>query len=54
MLQVTPNSIAARAGLRPGDGILQIGYHVATNMLHETAKMEIIRAGNELDFYVQK
>ena len=54
VFQVTPNSVAHRVGLRPGDAIVQIGIHPAHNMQHQTAKMEIIRAGNELDFIIRR
>lgn len=52
--KITARSLSHKAGLRPGDGILQIGMTPATHLTHEQAKMEIIRAGNEVDFYVQR
>lgn len=53
-LQVSPKSIAYRSGLRVGDGIIRIGNTPAQYLNHQDAKMEIIRAGNELDFVVQR
>lgn len=52
--KVNPYSLAHKCGLQPGDGILQIGSCPTRGMLHETAKMEIIRAGNDVDFIVQR
>ncbi|KAK2185579.1 hypothetical protein NP493_228g09000 [Ridgeia piscesae] len=52
--KVTHNSMAARAGLQPGDGILAIGMAETGNMTHNQAKMEIIRAGNDVDFIIQR
>jgi len=52
--KVSPNSIGFKAGLRPGDGFLQIGQVPAQGMRHDQAKMEIIRLGNEVDFIVQR
>ncbi|XP_041364465.1 PDZ and LIM domain protein 2-like isoform X2 [Gigantopelta aegis] len=52
--KVTARSIAERRGMRPGDGILKIGHEPAVYLDHQQAKMEIIRAGNELDFCVQR
>ena len=43
-----------RAGLRPGDGLLQIGSVPTHGMSHAAAKMEIIRAGNDVDFIIQR
>ena len=54
LFQVTHNSMAARAGLQPGDGILAIGMAETGNMTHNQAKMEIIRAGNDVDFIIQR
>ncbi|XP_056017778.1 PDZ and LIM domain protein 7-like isoform X3 [Ostrea edulis] len=52
--KVNPKSIAYKSGLRVGDGILRIGNTPAQYLNHQDAKMEIIRAGNELDFVVQR
>ncbi|KAL3876560.1 hypothetical protein ACJMK2_034398 [Sinanodonta woodiana] len=52
--KITSKSVAAKCGLLPGDGILMIGNTPANYMSHEQAKMEIIRAGNELDLVVQR
>ena len=54
ILKVNPRSASGRAGLSAGDAVLQICGTAATYMSHSQAKMEIIRAGNELDFVVQK
>ncbi len=52
--QVTPNSLAHRCGMRPGDAVLQIGTTPTQGMGHQEAKSEILRAGNDLDFIVQR
>jgi len=52
--KVTPGSMAYKSGLVAGDAILQIGPVVTHGMRHDQAKMEIIRAGNEVDFIVQR
>ncbi|XP_053383681.1 FK506-binding protein 5-like [Mercenaria mercenaria] len=52
--RVNPKSLSHRLGLRVGDRLLAIGSVQAHNMSHEQAKMEIIRAGNELDLIVQR
>lgn len=52
--KVTSDSVAFKAGLLPGDVIRQIGNASTRRMTHEQAKMEIIRAGNELDFFVHR
>lgn len=52
--QVNPKSLSHRLGLQVGDRLLAIGPVQAHNMSHEQAKMEIIRAGNELDLLVQR
>jgi len=51
---VTLDSVAFKAGLVPGDVIRQICDAPTRRMTHEQAKMEIIRAGNELDFFVHR
>jgi len=48
------DSVAYKAGLLPGDVIREICNAPTRRMTHEQAKMEIIRAGNELDFFVQR
>lgn len=48
------NGIADRSGMRPGDAILKINNVPATYLDHEQAKMEIIRSGNEIDFWLQR
>lgn len=52
--QVNAKSLSHRQGLRVGDRILAIATVQAHNMNHEQAKMEIIRAGNDLDLIVQR
>lgn len=52
--KVNPKSVASRLGLREGDRLLYINGAPAHQMNHEQAKMEIIRAGNELDILVQR
>ena len=53
-LQVHPKSIAYKSGVRVGDGIIYICNTPAQYLHHQQAKMEIIRAGNELDLVVQR
>jgi len=48
------DSVAFKAGLLPGDVIRQICNATTHRMTHEQAKMEILRAGNELDFFVHR
>lgn len=51
---VAPNSRAGRGGMIPGDLIVVIcGTNVA-RFSHDMAKSEILRAGNELDFTLQR
>jgi len=50
--QVTPNSIAAKAGLGPGDAIVAICQANVMHHTHQEAKMECVRAGCELDLWV--
>ncbi|XP_013392474.1 PDZ and LIM domain protein 7 isoform X3 [Lingula anatina] len=54
LAKVTPNSIAAKHGMAAGDAVLRIGNTIANGLSHNQAKMEVIRAGNELDFILQK
>ena len=51
---MTGRSLAQRAGLQAGDAILQIGDVPTNGMTHLGAKSEILRAGNELDFIIQR
>lgn len=53
-LQVNSRSIAEKSGLKPGDGLLSIAGVPTDGMTHDQAKMEILRAGNELDFFVRR
>ncbi|ESO84199.1 hypothetical protein LOTGIDRAFT_108347 [Lottia gigantea] len=52
--KVNPRGIAYKSGVRPGDAILQIGNTPAQYLSHQSAKMEIIRSGNDLDLIVQR
>ncbi|XP_046563117.1 PDZ and LIM domain protein 4-like isoform X1 [Haliotis rubra] len=52
--KVNSKSIAEKSGLKPADGILSIAGVPTDGMTHDQAKMEILRAGNELDFYVRR
>lgn len=52
--KVNLKSVASRLGLKEGDRIIYINGAPAQQMNHEQAKMEIIRAGNELDILVQR
>jgi len=52
--QVAPNGRAHKGGMAPGDLIVVIcGTNVA-KCSHDQAKSEILRAGNELDFTLQR
>ena len=53
-LQVQPSSVAETAGLQAGDGILQINGAATETLEHDKAKGEIIRAGNDIVFLVQR
>ena len=52
--QVQPNSISEQCGLKGGDAILSINGVNTDHLTHEQAKQEIVRAGCELDFLVQR
>ncbi|XP_046352539.1 PDZ and LIM domain protein 4-like isoform X1 [Haliotis rufescens] len=52
--KVNSKSIAEKSGLKPGDGLLSIAGVPTDGMTHDQAKMEILRAGNELDFFVRR
>lgn len=52
--KVTPEGVAYKASLRRGDVIRQICNVPTQGLTHEKAKIEIIRAGNELDFFVER
>lgn len=54
LFQVTRDGIAAQAGLKAGDGILQIGDMETPRFTHEQARGEIIRSGNEVRLTVQR
>ncbi|GAB1603536.1 PDZ and LIM domain protein 1-like [Argonauta hians] len=54
VIKVTPQSLAAKKGLRPGDIILKICKSLVSGMTNEHAKMEILRAGNELDLVIER
>ena len=52
--QVSPKSIAGKAGLHNGDAILQICGESTQGWSHTQAKQAMIRAGNEVDLVVQR
>ncbi|XP_064607431.1 PDZ and LIM domain protein 7-like [Liolophura sinensis] len=52
--KVKPKSIADKAGLKVGDGLLRIGQTPAVSLNHDAAKVELLRAGNELDLLVKR
>lgn len=54
MLQVTPDSIAERCGLRIGDAILEINGIQTSQMEHNQAKSELIKCGNDFFLTVQR
>lgn len=54
ILQVTPNSIADKAGLKSGDAIVKINDHDTCWMEHSKAKMELIRSGNDIRLTVER
>jgi len=51
---IAANGRAAKGGLCQGDGLLMICNTNVTKASHDQAKGEILRAGNELDFTIQK
>jgi len=52
--KITRNGLAHKAGLEPGDIVVKICQTHLTGMAHAQVKAEILRAGNDLDFYVRK
>ncbi|PVD36696.1 hypothetical protein C0Q70_03682 [Pomacea canaliculata] len=52
--QVSPKSIADKAGCRVGDAILQICGAETQGWSHTQAKQAMIRAGNDVDLVVQR
>lgn len=54
ILKVTQQSLAAKKGMRPGDIILKVCGTVTKDLTNEMAKMEILRAGNELDLVIER
>ncbi|CAF1031168.1 unnamed protein product [Brachionus calyciflorus] len=54
VLQVTPNSVAERCGLRSGDAILEINGVQTSHMDHNQAKNELIKCGNEFFLTVKR
>lgn len=52
--QVSPQGIARKAGLCPGDAVLRICETDVTQFTHQQGKNELLRAGNEVDFVVIK
>ncbi|KAK7111580.1 PDZ and LIM domain protein 3-like isoform X4 [Littorina saxatilis] len=51
---VQPNSVSEQCGLKSGDAILSINGVNTDQLSHEQAKQEIVRAGCEIDFLVQR
>ena len=54
MFQVTKDGVASSAGLKAGDGLLEIGDMSTSRFTHEDARGEIIRSGNEVRLVVQR
>lgn len=54
VLKVNSNSLAQKAGLQPGDTILQIGGHSTDDMRHKEAQDTILRGGNNIDLTIQR
>ncbi|XP_070185569.1 PDZ and LIM domain protein 3-like isoform X3 [Littorina saxatilis] len=52
--KVQPNSVSEQCGLKSGDAILSINGVNTDQLSHEQAKQEIVRAGCEIDFLVQR
>lgn len=52
--KVNPDTPAYTYGLNAGDQVISINGRNVTNVSHQEAKMEITRAGNELDLTVIK
>ena len=51
---MTPHSLADKKGIRPGDVILKVCGTLVRDLTNEMAKMEILRAGNELDLVIER
>ncbi|XP_059138745.1 PDZ and LIM domain protein 7-like [Physella acuta] len=54
IVNVSPKSIAGKAGLQNGDAILEICGTNVTGWGHQEAKNEMMRAGNEVDLRVAR
>uniref|UniRef100_A0A2I9LPF9 PDZ and LIM protein Zasp isoform X3 n=1 Tax=Centruroides hentzi TaxID=88313 RepID=A0A2I9LPF9_9SCOR len=54
VLKVNNNSLAQKAGLQPGDTILQIGGHSTDDMKHKEAQDTIIGEGNSVKLTIQR
>lgn len=52
--QVNPKSVSGQAWLKSGDGILAICGEDVTGWSHEAAKAALVRAGNDVIFFVQR
>ncbi len=52
--KVNPDTPAHAYGLNAGDQVISINGRNVTNISHQEAKMEITRAGNELELTVIK
>lgn len=51
---VQPGSISEQCGLKSGDAILSINGVNTDQLTHEHAKQEIVRAGCDIDFIIQR
>lgn len=54
MQKVNEGSIAASAGIQPGDAILRIGHQDVTNFTHKDAQDVIMRSGNSLEMALKR
>ena len=52
--QVNPKSVSGQAGLKSGDGIIEICGEAVTGWSHEAAKAALVRAGNDIIFLVER
>jgi C-terminal processing protease CtpA/Prc len=52
--KITPNSLADRCSLKPGDYIIRIGNRSVENFTHNDARNSIIEQGNDLEIVIQR
>ncbi|XP_071144549.1 PDZ and LIM domain protein 3-like [Mytilus edulis] len=52
--EVSPKSVAGKAGLRDGDLICYINKAYVADVTHQHARNEMIRAGNDIDMTIKR